>query len=478
MEKNKKLHWFIKVIRLVIPILIIAAGIAFAKHLYDTKPVAKRIKPVIPPPLVETISLKSIDHAVVINSMGKVISSQTISLKARVGGFVIETSPEFIQGGIYRKGDVMLKLDPKDFELVLKQQEAMLQKAEASLKLEMGKQEVARAELRLMQNTSGKPINDTNLALRVPHLEQIKAEIASIKVDIEKARLNIERTTAHAPFNCMVISTNVEIGSQISSQEALATLSGTDEYRIEATVSVDHLKWIDFPANSTRGSDVVITTNDGEKHHGEVIKMLGSLSDKSKLARILIRVEDPLYLKKNGAKKSRELSPKSKVNQEISSNHSISNPLLIDSYVQADIQGKTIENVFCLPRAAVRDGNKIWLVENRKNGRDLETKNSNDSETNNSNAEDNSKNLTLVIKNIDLLWKESESVYIKEGVMAGDTKDGVATGDMLVVSDLSSPAHGMAVKIRDANIKADAAIGNSNKSKKNKSINHENSEQK
>ncbi|MBF0113306.1 MAG: HlyD family efflux transporter periplasmic adaptor subunit [Desulfamplus sp.] len=301
----------------------------------------------------------------------------------------------------------MLQLDPNDFTLTIKQQEAMLAKAEASLKLEMGKQEVARAELRLMQNRSSRPISEPNLALRLPQLEQIKADIASIKVDIERARLNLERTTVKAPFNCIVIATNVQIGSHISSQEPLATISGIDEYRVEATLAVDQLKWIEFPNNSTinnnssskkstttRGSDVTITTKDGTKHQGEVVRLLGNLSDKSRLARILIRIQDPLLL-----------NPKdrSKLNS--------ATPLLIDSYVQADIQGKTIEGIFSLPRAAVRDGDKIWVVNNE---------------------------MALEIINIDLIWKDNESVYIKHGL-----KD----GGNIVISELSSPVHGMSVKI-------------------------------
>ncbi|MBF0259882.1 MAG: HlyD family efflux transporter periplasmic adaptor subunit [Desulfamplus sp.] len=449
--KREKTGWHIKILRVILPILIIGAGAAFAKHLYDTKPVAKRIKPVIQPPLVDTITLQKTDHTVVISAMGKVMPSRTISLKARVSGFIIETSEEFIPGGIYRKGETILKLDPNDFQLVVKQQEAMLEKAQASLKLEMGKQEVARAELRLMQHTSGKSISDPNLALRVPQLEQIKADISSIRVDLERARLNLERTLIKAPFNCMVMDTNVESGSQISSQDTLAALSGIDEYRVEATVPVDQLVWIDFPldsfvktknasesvvsgkagiiagkvkasdqtgiaageatasskagivkkAGNTRGSDVILTTQDGVVRQGEVIRLLGSLSDQSRLARILIRIEDPLLLKQD--KKT---------------------PLLIGSYVQVDIQGKSIENVFRLPRAAVRDGNKIWLVEN----------------LNNKDSERTEKSI-LVVKNIDVLWKDSESIFIRNGIEPGQN---------LVVSELSSPVNGMAVKMGDS----------------------------
>lgn len=408
MEHNKAC-WYIKIIRVTLPILIVVAGVAFAKHIYDTRPVAKRVKPVIPPPLVETITLEPIDHSVVINAMGKVMAAQTISLKARVGGFVAETSEEFIPGGIYRKGDIILKLDPSDFRLAVKQQEALLSKAEASLQLEMGKQEVAKAELRLMQHTSGRAISDANLALRVPQLEQIKADIASIRVDLDKSRLNLERTVVRAPFNCMIMDTSVEAGSQISSQDNLATLSGIDEYRVEATVPVDQIRWIEFPPSLTRkaassskggavtrrGSSVLLTTIDGVTHNGEVIRLLGSLSDQSRLARILIRIQNPISLKQN-----RET------------------PLLIESYVRADIQGKTIENVFLLPRSAVRDGNRIWLVADKS---DMDKS-------------------SLIIRDIDLLWKNSDSVVIRNGVKSGQ---------QLVVSELSSPVNGMAVKVRD-----------------------------
>ncbi|MBF0203614.1 MAG: efflux RND transporter periplasmic adaptor subunit [Desulfamplus sp.] len=417
--KSTKTSWYskiIKIIRIILPVLIIGAGIAFAKHLYDTKPVATRAKPVISPPLVETITLETVDHEVVISCMGKVMPSQTIALKARVGGFVTQTSEEFIPGGIYRKGDIILKLDPDDFQLAIKQQEAMLEKAQASLKLEMGKQDVARAELRLMQNTSGKTILDSNLALRVPQLEQIKADISSIKTDLERARLNLERTVIKAPFNCMVMNIYVEEGSQISSQETLATLSGIDEYRVEATVPVDHLKWIEFPLDSgdatktTRGSDVILITRDGETRQGELIRLLGSLTDQSRLARILIRIEDPVSLKKNRK-----------------------NPLLIGSYVQADIQGKVIENVFSLPRSSVRDGNKIWLVENRN----VLAGNRNELVENSKDAKQSEKSV-LFIKNIEILWKNSESVFIRSGVKSGQK---------LVISELSSPVNGMFVKM-------------------------------
>lgn len=464
--ENKNTRWHIKIIRLILPIIIIGAGGAFAKHLYDTKPVANRIRPVIPPPLVETIPLEKISHSVVIKVMGKVTASQTISLKARVGGFITETSEEFIQGGIYKKGDIILKLDSNDFQLAVRQQEAALDKAEASLKLEMGKQEVAKAELRLMQHTSGRPVNDPELALRVPQLEQIKADIASIKVDLERARLNLERTMIKAPFNCMIMETNVETGSQISSQDTLATLSGIDEYHVEATVPVDQLKWIDFPANSiyataskpatgatskkntAKGSSVVITTQDGATHYGDVIRLLGNLSDQSRLAQILIRIEDPISIK-----------------------HDFRNPLLIDSYVQADIHGKILENVFAIPRGAVKDGVKIWLVENirdnksaKREKREQYSVDIEDEKEKYMNSVPVQKSI-LAIKNIDVVWKNSKSVFVKHGLIPGQK---------LVVSELASPVDGMVVKIHDITTKTDVETKLDNNTNPEYITNHKN----
>ncbi|SLM28895.1 putative membrane-fusion protein [Desulfamplus magnetovallimortis] len=421
---RKRPHLIVRLIRILLPLLIVAAGVAAAKHLYDTKPVAMRQKPVPRPPLVETMILEEKSHAVVLTAMGEVVPSRNLSLGSRVSGYIVEMADSFIPGGIFRKGDVMLKLDREDYELTVRQQKALLDSAKASLKLEMGRQEVAKAEVQLMQRTTGKSIKDSNLALRVPQLEQIKADIAAIETDLERAKLNLSRTVIHAPFNCMVMEVNIETGSTISSQQALATVTGTDSYRVEAAVPVDHLKWISIPLtnanekkgikksikitekvsskekdtlkedgsiteNNTieKGSTVEITTKEGVMHKGEVIRLLGDLSDKSRMARVLIRIMDPLGL--NEDKKS---------------------PLLLGSYVTADIKGKTIEHILPLPRNVARDGDKIWIVKDNR----------------------------LFIKDIDVIWKNRDYFFIAQG-------NGIASGDEIVISELSSPVDGMAI---------------------------------
>lgn len=389
MIKKSETGWAVKTVGIVIPLFIVFAGVALAFFLYVTKPSAKRGERGAEAPLVEVMEAVSSNHVVTISSMGVVMASRTIALKPRVGGFVLETSDRFVPGGIFKKGEVILKLDPRDFELALKKKEAILLRAQAELSLESGRQDVARAEVKLMETTSGKRLGEAGLALREPQLAQVRADLASVKVDVETARIDLERTVIRAPFNCMVMEKNVEQGSQVSIQESLATLAGTDEYWVEATLPMDELGWIKFSLSGQGGSPVTLLTRDGKLHHGKVYRLLGDLSSKSRLARVLISIKDPLGL----------VSPKSP-------------PLLINSYVTVAIQGERLDNVIALPRRAAREGDGVWIARNNE----------------------------LSIGQLEILWKNSETLFVKSGVEPGDE---------VVLSELSSALDGMAIRVKE-----------------------------
>ncbi|MBF0202133.1 MAG: efflux RND transporter periplasmic adaptor subunit [Desulfamplus sp.] len=402
--KNRSVgRWLKLALRFLMPIVIIAAGIAGAKYLYDTKPLAQRGRSPVQPPLVQTLALETTDHHVVITAMGEVIPSRKIQLRSRVSGYVAETADDFFAGGIFSRGQVIMKLDQEDYKIVLNQQKAILDRARASLKLEMGRQEVARAELDMMQRTTGKTIMDTNLALRVPQLEQIKAEIASIEADLAKARLNLERTVIRAPFNCMIMSANAEAGSSISVQETLAEITGTDTHRVEAVIPVDHLGWVLLPSMAAGekgrqgGSVVTITTKEGETHNGEVIRLLGEISGRSRMARLLIRIDDPMGL----------ATPKTF-------------PLLLGSYVQVAIEGKKLEGIIAVSRSAVRDGEYLWIARRGK----------------------------LFMEKMNVIWKNQDNFFLKPD-------ENISPGAEIVISELSSPVHGMDIRSDGIGIKAD-----------------------
>jgi hypothetical protein len=185
----------------------------------------------------------------------------------------------------------------------------------------------------------------------------------------------------------------VDIGSQVSGQEKLAELVGTDEYWIQASIPVERLSWIKIPRNSAEsGSKVRVLYRNTDERAGRVIKLLGALETEGRMARILVEVQDPLGLKTAG-------------NNQL--------PLLIGEYVRIEIEGRRLQNVYRIPRAALRDDANLWIV-------------SNDGK--------------LDIRKVDIVWRDTQTVLLREGL---------EPDERLIVSDLPSPIKGMPVQVAE-----------------------------
>ena len=379
------------ILKIVLPAIIIIAGIAAAVYLKNTAPESKRQAPVKLAPVVQVKSLFPANHTVILNAMGTVVPAREIELKPRVAGEVIDINPEFIEGGLLEAGTLVLQIDPEDYKLALIQKEKTLADASYSLKLELGRQEVAKREWELLNGDKDAKDREVELALRKPHLEKAKAELNAAKAELEKAYLDLSRTKIKAPFNAMVRSRLVNLGSQVTPQERLAELVGTDSYWIQTSVPLDRLSWIQIPrSQGDPATKARIIYAHGYERTGTVIRLMGDLSPEGRMARVLIEVEDPL-----GLKNSKNDQP----------------PLLIDDYVRVEIEGKKLENVYKIPRKAFRDNAFIWIA---------------------------GENSTLKIK-------EVHPVYRDAGVVLID--NAIKPGERLIISDLPAPIDGMPIQV-------------------------------
>jgi multidrug efflux pump subunit AcrA (membrane-fusion protein) len=169
---------------------------------------------------------------------------------------------------------------------------------------------------------SGKPADpaDVELALRKPHLAKAQSDLAAAQAELDQAKLSLSRTDITAPFNSVVRDKFVEIGSQMSTQDALAELVGTDEYWIRVSLPVDRLRWIRIPSNRSETGALATIHYRGHQRTGRVIRLLGDLEAQGRMARILVSVKDPL-----GRKGTQPDTM----------------PLLIGEYVRVEIQGNT-----------------------------------------------------------------------------------------------------------------------------------------
>jgi RND family efflux transporter MFP subunit len=382
------------IVRIVLSIILIAAGIAGARYLIHTKPKVNRRPPVRMAPLVKTIPLELGTYMINIPAMGLVVPAQEVNLKVPVGGEIIELSPEFTPGGKLQGNTLMLQIDPKDYELTLQQKQSSLSDAEYAYKLELGRQDVAKREWNLLYGDQKTDQVESDLALRKPHLEKAEADIEAAKAELELARINLARTKVTAPFNALVLNKYVDLGSEVSPQDKLADLVGTDAYWVQVSVPVEHLKWLKIPRDKGEaGASATIFYREGSTRQGKVIRLLPDLSKEGRMARLLIEVKDPLDLV---TAKSRRP------------------PLLIGEYVRVLIDGAPLKDVYRIPRFALRDDEQIWLA-------DKESK--------------------LAIRPVKTLWREEEYVYVK---------DGLHPDDLLIVSALATPVDGMELRLEQA----------------------------
>lgn len=342
---------------------------------------------------VDTVPVELSRHAFVIEALGQVRAAEDIELRTRVSGEIIATSDNFVPGGFFEAGDEILKIDPADYALDVQMSKAALAQAKATLEVEKGQQEIARDELSLLQDTMGKKLRSTDLALRKPQMEQAQASVDSAKAQLEMSQLNLSRTTITAPFNALLVERMKKIGDVVSAQDVIASLASTGVYWIELEVPVNHLQWIRFADENQNGSTATVEMAAGMgTREAYVRNMVGRVDAQSRLAQIIVEVPDPLL--RNSTKQT------------------ASGKLILDDYVRVIIQGGTGEQLTArIEQRHLRDGNTVWLKRDD----------------------------ALVIQPVRIVYQDRKYAYVS---------DGLRDGDLLITSGITTPVDGMAVSSR------------------------------
>ncbi|GAU07668.1 efflux RND transporter periplasmic adaptor subunit [Desulfoplanes formicivorans] len=387
-------QWCRKIFGFLLPVVIVVLGALGAKYFLDSRPKPTKKARITLAPLVTVQKAAFGKEQVVIQAMGTVVPARETVLSPQVAGRIVHLARGFEPGGILAQGTRVAGIDPKDFELNVQQKQMALVQAKAALALEQGQQAVARKEWELLRGNRNMSSEEATLALRKPQLEQAQADVTKARLDLQQAELDLARTSVVAPFNCLVLEKNVDLGAQVSTQTTIATLVGTDAYWVETSIPRDRLSWIKVPkgaagTGSTARIRSAVTDN---ARTGQVIRLLGDIESQGRMARVLVRVDDPLFLKENDPSQV---------------------PLLLGEYVHVDILGRVLEHVVAIPRDALRDGNTIWIA-TRKN--------------------------TLDIRSVEIVWRDAHVVYLAGGVQ---------DGEQIILSDIAAPVQGMEVRIAD-----------------------------
>lgn len=388
-----------KVAKFGLPLLVLAAAAGIVAALVMTKKEPERKEKREQRVLVETAQVETATHTLDVQAAGEVIAARDLIVTPQVSGRIVWVNDKLVPGGTVEAGDPLFRIEDADYRIAVQEAKTKLAQAKAQLDQEKGRVQVAKREWELFKGeVKGEQPEDPSLALRKPQLDSAKVAVDAAKAGLERAQLNLKRTTVRAPFDAFVSSESADIGQLVGSQSQVAKLVGTEKFWVRISIPVDKVSSIDIPGvNAQTGSKAIIRQDAGDQQierDGQVVRLLGDLDPQGRMARVLIRVDDPFALTDAEPNKGRI-------------------PLLLSAFVDVTVEGPTRDGLIEVPREAIRNGDKAFVF---------------------------SKDETLAIREVDVVWERPETVLVDKGL---------EDGDRVVVSPIATAIEGM--KLRASN---------------------------
>lgn len=300
-------------------------------------------------PSVNIITAQASDHRIQIESQGSVAPRREINVVAQVAGEVISVKPHYVDGGFFGKGETLIQIDPRDYEFALVDAKQRLAEAQEYLAQERGRSRQAKREWRDLGNSDA-----NNLFLRKPQLASATARLNSAEAAVQRAQLNLERTTIKLPFAGRIRETLVDLGQYVTPGVAIARAYDTEVAEIRLPITDRQAALIDLPLGFQANSDnpgpaVDINGVIGTKRYhwaGRITRTEASIDTRSRMYYAIAEVVDPF-------------------NQQQSEDQNSNNvPLIVGLFVKASIDGRELNNVIRLPNQSVFNRDQIYRVEN------------------------------------------------------------------------------------------------------------------
>ena len=368
------------------PILVILIGLffAFIISLSSPKPQKGIELPKPTPVFYEVVTKKNITLKILTN--GEVKPLNEINLISQVSGQIVEAADEFVDGGIIKADSPLVWIDDRDYKLAVISAESRVAQASKLLEREIAESELAKNDWEELGLGEASP-----LTLRIPQLKEAEAAEKAALADLEKAKLNLERTIVKLPFQGIIREKRTGVGQFVGAGSVLATAFSTEEVLIALPLTDTELSYLGLPlayeeAKPFTGPKVNFLSsisNKTFKWEGRIVRTAGSIDPPTRLVYVYAEVINPY-----------QQSP----------------PLAIGLFVDAIIEGKTIEDGFLVPNSAINNNSNIYVID---------------------------KNDNLEIRDIEVLGTENDYVIIKGEIIEGER---------VVVSPLNNAKIGMGLK--------------------------------
>ncbi len=386
----------LQIAKILLPLGILAGGAIGMMFLIQgvEKPEPRSTEREIP--LVEVLQIQPVQSQLVVPSRGIVQPRVKSILTSRVRGEILEVSPALASGAFFKKGQLLLRVDDKDYRSALATRKADLARAQLALEIEIKEALISKKEWEKLMK--GKP---DPLVLREPQLAETRARVEAAEAAIAQSELDLARTRILAPYDGQVDERLVDLGRFVNVGTSLGRIHGIEAAEIRLPLLDSELAFLDLPHDLVdtggifEGPAVSIYAEflgKPREWKGRIRRMEGEIDAKTQMIYLVARVEDPY-------------------NQEDEVDRIT---LPVGLYVRAEIQGRRLEDAIIIPRKALQREGEVFVVTGK--GQDLQ----------------------LERQRVHILRKQGDEVII-----AG----GLEVGDRVSLTTIDSFVDGMAVKI-------------------------------
>jgi RND family efflux transporter MFP subunit len=385
-----------KSFKLLLPFLLIGSALVITLIL-----IAGRPENVLAPPpertaIIDVAEVTLQDLRIPIQAQGTVNPHRETVLVSEVAGKILSVSPSFNAGGYVSTGELLIKIDDRDYQANVLRARAAVESAESLLAQEKGRAEVAKNEWQKLPKNSQRSQAATDLYLRKPQLDTTKAQLLSAQADLQKAEDDLERTSIRAPYDAIIRKKRGDLGQYVTPGTAVADIFSVDFAEVRLAVSQSKLRYLELPeigqqADTQKSTLVDLYTDvNGEVSHwtAHLQRTEGVFDERSRVLFAVARLEDPYALLVGDSK-----------------------PLRMGTFVKANILGREMYDIAVLPRHVLRAGNFIWVVDEQ---------------------------MTLRNRKVQTLRTEGNELYVSNGLQ---------TGDLVSLTKVSGALPGLKVRI-------------------------------
>jgi RND family efflux transporter MFP subunit len=331
--------------QLLLSLAMLAGSAAVTTVLFLNRPPADIAEPVQAVVSVDVAEAVKQTLRIQVQAQGTVSPLQETAILSEVKGRVVEVAAAFNVGGFVSQDDVLLRIDPRDYQTNLLRAQAAIESAESNLAQEKGRTQVALREWQKLPKGSQRSQEAKDLYLRKPQLELAQAQLLAAHADLNTAKDNLERTIIRAPYDALIRKKHSDLGQFVSAGTPLADIFSVEFAEVRLPIPQSKLAYLDLPGLTgyADGSPIDLYTDvAGEVKHwtAQLHRTEGTFDERSRVLYTVARIQDPYGLHDT--------------NKE---------PLRIGTFVNANIEGRELADIITLPRYVLRAGNFVWVVD-------------------------------------------------------------------------------------------------------------------